>query len=87
MLRRAYDWCIASADKPHALWLMGLMSFLESSVFPVPPDAMLIPMSVARPEREVAGLIHHRDDVRGKLAVDVLQGDVRVAGQLRPQPV
>ena len=51
MLRRAYDWCIDAADKPYALWLMGLVSFLESSVFPVPPDAMLIPMSLARPEK------------------------------------
>ena len=51
MLRSAYDWCIAAAHKPYALWLMGLVAFLESSVFPVPPDAMLIPMSLARPEK------------------------------------
>jgi membrane protein YqaA with SNARE-associated domain len=51
MLKRTYDWCIAAADKPHALWLMGLMSFVESSFFPIPPDTMLIPMSLARPER------------------------------------
>jgi len=51
MLRRVYDWCIAAAYKPYALWLMGLVSFVESSVFPVPPDVMLIPMSLARPER------------------------------------
>src|ERR1700686_911165 len=51
MLRRAYDWCIAAAHKPYALWLMGLVSFVESSFFPIPPDAMLIPMSLARPER------------------------------------
>ena len=51
MLRRAYDWCIDAAHKPYALWLMGLVSFLESSIFPVPPDAMLIPMSLARPEK------------------------------------
>ena len=30
---------------------MGLMSFMESSFFPIPPDAMLIPMSIARPDR------------------------------------
>jgi len=51
MLRRLYDWCIASADKPHATWLMGIVSFVESSFFPVPPDVMLIPMSLARPDR------------------------------------
>jgi membrane protein YqaA with SNARE-associated domain len=51
MLRRAYDWCIAAAYKPYALWLMGLISFAESSFFPIPPDTMLIPMSLARPEK------------------------------------
>ena len=51
MLRRLYDWCIAAADKPHATWLMGTVSFVESSFFPVPPDAMLIPMSLARPDK------------------------------------
>jgi membrane protein YqaA with SNARE-associated domain len=51
MLRRLYDWCIAAADKPYATWLMGLVSFVESSFFPIPPDVMLIPMSLARPER------------------------------------
>jgi membrane protein YqaA with SNARE-associated domain len=51
MLRRLYDWCIAAADKPYAIWLMGAISFAESSVFPIPPDTMLIPMSLARPHR------------------------------------
>jgi membrane protein YqaA with SNARE-associated domain len=51
MLRRLYDWCIAAADKPYAIWLMGAISFAESSVFPIPPDTMLIPMSLAHPKR------------------------------------
>src|SRR6201996_3642554 len=51
MLRRAYDWCIAAADRPYALWLMGAIAFAESSFFPIPPDVMLIPMSLARPGR------------------------------------
>lgn len=51
LLRRLYDWCLAAAHKPHALWTMGAVSFAESSFFPVPPDIMLIPMALARPER------------------------------------
>jgi membrane protein YqaA with SNARE-associated domain len=51
MLRRLYDWCIATASKPYAAWVMGAVSFVESSFFPVPPDAMLIPMALARPDR------------------------------------
>ena len=51
MLRRIYDWCIEAAHKPYALWIMGAVAFAESSFVPVPPDVMLIPMSLARPER------------------------------------
>lgn len=51
MLRRIYDWCIDAAHKRYATWIMGSVSFAESSFFPVPPDVMLIPMSLARPER------------------------------------
>jgi membrane protein YqaA with SNARE-associated domain len=51
MLRRTYDWCIAAADKPYALWILGAVAFAESSFFPVPPDIMLLPMSLARPQR------------------------------------
>src|SRR6185312_13557316 len=51
MLKRIYDWCIDAAHKPYALWILGAVSFAESSFFPVPPDVMLIPMSLARPQR------------------------------------
>jgi membrane protein YqaA with SNARE-associated domain len=51
MLRRIYDWCIAAADKPYALWILTAISFAESSFFPVPPDIMLLPMSLAKPRR------------------------------------
>jgi membrane protein YqaA with SNARE-associated domain len=51
MLRRLYDWCVNAAGKSHAAWIMGCVSFAESSFFPAPPDLMLIPMSLARPDR------------------------------------
>jgi membrane protein YqaA with SNARE-associated domain len=51
MLRQMYDWCIEAAGKPHADWIMGALAFAESSVLPIPPDAMMIPMSLARPDR------------------------------------
>jgi membrane protein YqaA with SNARE-associated domain len=51
MLRRIYDWCIDAADKPYALWILGAVAFAESSFFPIPPDIMLLPMSLARPRR------------------------------------
>lgn len=51
LLRRLYDWCVAAAHKPHAMWTMGAVAFAESSFFPVPPDVMLIPMALAYPRR------------------------------------
>src|SRR5260221_11669206 len=51
MLKRIYDWCIDAAHKPYALWILGAVAFAESSFFPIPPDVMLIPMSLARPDR------------------------------------
>jgi membrane protein YqaA with SNARE-associated domain len=51
MLRKLYNWCINAAGKPHATWILGAVSFTESSFFPVPPDTMLVPMALARPDR------------------------------------
>jgi membrane protein YqaA with SNARE-associated domain len=39
------------ADHPRALWVLALVSFAESSVFPIPPDVLMIPMILARPSR------------------------------------
>lgn len=51
MLRRLYDWTIALAGSRHALWALAGISFVESSFFPIPPDLLLIPMVIARPDR------------------------------------
>src|SRR5258708_7606232 len=51
MLKRIYHWCIDAADKPYSLWILGAVAFAESSFFPVPPDIMLAPMSLAQPKR------------------------------------
>jgi membrane protein YqaA with SNARE-associated domain len=47
MLRRLYDWTMRLAGHRHAVWWMALVSFVESSVFPIPPDVMLVPMVLA----------------------------------------
>jgi membrane protein YqaA with SNARE-associated domain len=49
MLRSLYDWVMRLAAHPRALWALGAVSFTESSFFPIPPDAMLVPMVLARP--------------------------------------
>ena len=51
MLRRLYDWTIRMSEHPRALWVLALISFIESSVFPIPPDVLMIPMILARPSR------------------------------------
>lgn len=51
MIRKLYDWTMGLARHPHALWALALVSFMESSVFPIPPDVLMIPMIIARRER------------------------------------
>jgi membrane protein YqaA with SNARE-associated domain len=46
-----YDKCMAWARHRHAVWYLSGLSFAESSFFPVPPDVMLAPMSMAQPKR------------------------------------
>ncbi len=51
MLRRLYDWTISLASTPYAVWAMAVVSFVESSFFPIPPDVLLIPLILARRDR------------------------------------
>lgn len=51
MIKSLYDWTMHKADHPQALWILALISFIESSVFPIPPDVLMIPMILARPNR------------------------------------
>lgn len=55
MLRKLYDFTLAQADRPYAQKLLAIVAFLESSVFPIPPDVLLIPMVLAN--RKKAWLI------------------------------
>ncbi len=51
MLRKMYDWVMNLAGSRHAPVMLCGVSFAESSFFPIPPDVMLAPMVLARPER------------------------------------
>ncbi|NBC95711.1 MAG: DedA family protein, partial [Deinococcus-Thermus bacterium] len=51
MLRGLYDWTMSLAGHRHALWVLAAVSFVESSVFPIPPDVLMIPMILAAPQR------------------------------------
>ena len=51
MVRGLYNWTISLAQSRHALWALAVVAFLESSVFPIPPDILMIPMILAAPSR------------------------------------
>lgn len=51
MFRKTYDWVMGLAGSRHASKALAAVSFAESSFFPIPPDVMLAPMVLARPDR------------------------------------
>ena len=51
MLKKTYNKLLELADHPKALFILAVISFAESSFFPIPPDVMLIPMVIAAPTR------------------------------------
>ncbi|MBR9865301.1 MAG: DedA family protein [Rhodobacteraceae bacterium] len=51
MLRRFYEWILSLAQSRWALAALAVIAFVESSVFPIPPDVLLIPLILAAPTR------------------------------------
>lgn len=51
MLRHLYNRLLLLSGHPSAGWILGGVAFLESSVFPLPPDLLLFPMGLSRPKR------------------------------------
>ena len=58
MLRSLYDWTVAQSKSPYAMWILAIVAFAESSFFPIPPHALILPMVIAAPERawRIAGV-------------------------------
>jgi membrane protein YqaA with SNARE-associated domain len=51
MLQRTYARVLALAGSRYATWWLALIAFAEASFFPIPPDALLIPMALAKPRK------------------------------------
>jgi membrane protein YqaA with SNARE-associated domain len=51
MLRRLYDWTMSLAGRPSAEIWLAVIAFVESSIFLVPADVLLLPMTLAKPNR------------------------------------
>jgi len=49
-LRRAYHWTLAWADHPQAQWALFMIALIEASVFPIPPDILLLALALGRPD-------------------------------------
>ncbi len=53
MLRRLYDWVLHWAETPYGTWALFALAFCESSFFPIPPDVLLITLSVVLPKKSL----------------------------------
>jgi membrane protein YqaA with SNARE-associated domain len=51
LFARAYAWMEGSAHGPRALWILATVATTEAFIFPLPPDIMLIPMTLLQPKR------------------------------------
>lgn len=51
LFRRAYDWTIRWADRPGGAWALFFIAVIESSVFPIPPDVLLLALCVGAPKK------------------------------------
>lgn len=51
LLRRLYDWVLHWAYTPYGAWALFVNAFCEASFFPVPPDVLLMALSLSRPRR------------------------------------
>ena len=47
-LRSLYKWTLNKAEHKYSSWILSIVSFAESSFFPIPPDILLIPMIIAK---------------------------------------
>ncbi|RME62774.1 MAG: DedA family protein, partial [Nitrospirae bacterium] len=50
-LRRLYDWVLHWAHTPYGTWALFVNAFSEASFFPVPPDVLLMALSLSRPRK------------------------------------
>ncbi len=83
MIRGLYDWTLSLAESRHALWALAIVAFVESSVFPIPPDVLMIPMIIAAPHRAwlIAGVALVASVLGGLLGYYIGYGLFETVGQ------
>jgi membrane protein YqaA with SNARE-associated domain len=50
-VRRLYNWVVGWADSPYGVWALFLIALVESSVFPIPPDVLLLALAFGAPRK------------------------------------
>lgn len=55
MFQQLYQYTLKCSGHKYAHWYLGLIAFIESSFFPIPPDVMLVSMGLAKPQKA----LHH----------------------------
>ncbi len=53
MLKKLYDWVIHWAETKYGVPVMAFISFIESSIFPIPPDPLLMALGLSRPNKAI----------------------------------
>ena len=53
MLKKLYDWVIHWAETKYGVPVMAFISFIESSIFPIPPDPLLMALGLSRPKKAI----------------------------------
>ena len=53
MIKKLFDKCVDWAGRKYANFTLAIVSFIESSFFPIPPDVMIIPMVIAKKQHFV----------------------------------
>jgi len=51
MIKKLFDKCVDWAGRKYANFALAIVSFIESSFFPIPPDVMIVPMVVAKKQQ------------------------------------
>lgn len=53
MIKKLYDWVIHWAETKYGVPVMAFISFIESSIFPIPPDPLLMALGLSRPNKAI----------------------------------
>ena len=65
MLKKIYNRCLKLASNKNSKFFLSIVSFVESSFFPIPPDVMIAPMVIANKKDYLKIFLLHQFSVLG----------------------